>query len=156
MPSVSFEKHLVECQCVLPQFKHSEPPRWHKFIVLSEIDEKGDVIPRFSQCNNCGIIHKVTEIGISSILKRESMPSLPTIEDLQMNLPEKLAAILNKFQCELPTYQEALFILEHQLWGKAVLLTKEHTDGLLVGKYVQIIGETLWRVTDFQEEYDNQ
>lgn len=156
MPSVDYIKHLVECHCVLPQFKHSEPPVWHQFVVFSEIDEKGAVVPRFCQCNNCGVIHKVTETGRSSILKRETMPSLPTKDDLKMNLPEKFVAILEKYDCELPTYQEAIFIFEHKFFGKAIILTREHTDGLIVGKYVQVIGDTLWRVIDFQEEHDNQ
>jgi hypothetical protein len=154
MPASDYIKHLVECNCLLPQFKHVDPPKWHHFIVFSEIDEKGAVIPSFAQCNNCGIIHKVIEVGVSSILKRDDLPSIAKIEDLKSGLPERLVGILEKHQCDLTTYQETMFILEHKLWGKAVMLTKEQVDGFLVGKYVQILGETLWRVTSFQEELE--
>jgi hypothetical protein len=154
VPAVEYIKHLVECNCVLPQFKHVEPPRWHHFVVFSEINEKGDVIPSFVQCNNCGIIHKVIEVQVSSILRRDDLPSLSKIEDLKSGLPVKLAGILEQYHCDLPTYQETMFILEHKLWGKTVILSRDEVDGFLVGKYLQIFGETLWKVASFQEEIE--
>ena len=152
--SQEYIKHLVECKCVLPQFKHVDPPRWHHFVAFSEIDQTGLVIPCFVQCNNCGIIHKVTEVGTSSILGRDDLPSLPNLEDIKSGLPEKLVSILEKYESELPTYQEAAFILEHKLWGRFVILTKEVVDGILLGKYLLILGDTLWKVNSFQEEQD--
>jgi hypothetical protein len=152
MPAQEFIKHLIECKCVLPQFKQVEPPRWHYFVVFSEINETGAVIPSFVQCNNCGIVHKVTEVGVSSILGRDDLPSLPNLEDIKSGLPEKIVSILEKYDCELPTYQEVAFILEHQLWGRMVILTKEIVDGTLLGKYLLVLGETLWKINSFQEE----
>lgn len=154
MPALDYIKHLVECNCVLPQFKHTDPPLWHHFVVFSEINEKGEVIPSFVQCNNCGMVHKVTEVGVSSTMKKDTLPALMTVEDIKSSLPEKLLAELEKHELSLPTYQEVAFIREHKLWGRSVLLTKDEIDGVLVGKALQIIGETLWRVTQFQEEIE--
>lgn len=154
MPALDYIKHLVECNCVLPQFKHTDPPLWHHFVVFSEINEKGEVIPSFVQCNNCGMVHKVTEVGVSSTMKKDTLPALMTVEDIKSSLPEKLLAELEKHELGLPTYQEVAFIREHKLWGRSVLLTKDEVDGILVGKALQIIGETLWRVTQFQEEIE--
>lgn len=152
MPAVEYVKHLLECRCILPQFKHIEPPRWHCFVAFSEVNEKGEVIPGFVQCNNCGIVHKVVEVGISTLINKDDTSCLPNLEDIKSGLPDKLVTLLTKADCDLPTYQEVLFILEHKLWGKAVVLNKEVVDNTLVGKYILILGETLWKVNSFQEE----
>lgn len=152
MPAVTYTKHLIECNCVLTQFKNIEPPRWHHFVVFSEIDEKGDIIPSFVQCNNCGLVHKVVEVGTSIPLKKDDLPSITTLEDVKSGLPERLVMILVKHECELPAYQEVMFILEHKLWGHSVTLSKEVLDGYLVGKYLLILGDTLWNLKSFQEE----
>lgn len=156
MSAQEYIKHLVECKCVLPQFKKIDPPRWHLFVVFSEIDETGAMIPAFVQCNNCGIIHRVTEVGISSILGRDDLPSLPNLEEIKLSLPEKIVSILEKYDCDLPTYQETAFILEHKLWGRVVILNKDVVDGFLVGKYLTIMGETLWKISGFQEEINKE
>lgn len=155
MPAKEYVKHLVECKCILPQFKQVEPVKWHCFVVFSEIDELGMIIPSFAQCNNCGTIHKVTEVGISSVLSKDSLASLPKIDEIKTSLQEKLVKVLESYDCELPTYQEVQFIIEHQLWGRTVILSKEVLDGMLLGKYLLIIGETLWKVNSFQEELKN-
>lgn len=152
MAAKEYIKHLIECKCILPQFKQANSPIWHHFIAFSEIDETGSVIPSFVQCNNCGSVHRVTEVGISTILGRDDMPSLPNLDEIKSGLPEKLVAILEKSDAQLPTYQETSFILEHKMWGRIVILNKETIDGLVVGKYLTIIGETLWKVNSFEQE----
>lgn len=153
---VDYVKHLVECKCVLPQFKNINPPRWHQFVVFSTINEHGDINPSFTQCNNCGTIHKVTEVGTSTILNKDDLPSLPTKEELKETLPEKIAEMLEKYNCELPTYQEVAFIFENHLWGRSVILTKDVVDNIKMGKYLTIFGETLWKINNFQEELNNE
>ncbi len=156
MPAVEYIKHLIECNCLLPQFKHSDPPMWHQFVVFSEIDETGAIIPSFAQCNNCGMVHKVTEVGISSTLKRDTFMALPTIEELRNTLAEKLQKELSGYELDLPTVQEIVFIFQHQLWGRTVILQKEQVEEYLVGKMLQIIGISLWRIQTFQEEIGNE
>ena len=152
MAAQEYTKHLIECKCVLPQFKQVDPPRWHHFVVFSEIDETGSVIPSFVQCNNCGIIHRVTEVGTSSILRRDDLPSLPNLEEIKSGLSEKIVSILEKYDAGLPIYQEVAFIFFFFLWGRMVILNKEVVDGLMVGKYLLIIGEALWKINGFEEE----
>ncbi|NBP56906.1 hypothetical protein EBU71_10330, partial [bacterium] len=84
----SYIKHLIECKCVLVQYKNITPTVFHKFLVFSEIDgTDGLVIPSYAQCNNCGVIHKINEIGKSSQLRKESMTALLTIDDIKSSLP---------------------------------------------------------------------
>lgn len=156
MPAVAYQKHLVECKCILPQYKHHEPPVWHHFVVFSEFNEKGDVIPSFAQCNNCGIIHKVIEIGVSSILKRDDLPSLLTPDEILGNFPEKLQKDIERYGCELPTLQEIAWIFEHQAWGRHVILTKDEVDGIISGKVLLILGTALWKISAFQDGDENE
>lgn len=154
MPAVEYIKHLVECNCLLPQFKHSDPPMWHHFVVFSEIDETGAVIPSFAQCNNCGMVHKVTEVGVSSTMKRDTFPAIPSIAEVRGSFPERLQKELSGYELDLPTCQEIAFIFQHQLWGRIVILQKEQVEEYLVGKILQIIGNSIWRIQPFQEEIE--
>jgi hypothetical protein len=63
---------------------------------------------------------------------------------------------LSGYELELTTYQELAFIFQHQLWGRTVILQKEQVEEFLVGKMVQIIGNSLWRFQTFQEEMGNE
>lgn len=153
---MEYIKHLVECKCVLQQFKHLPEPLWHSFVVFSEIDDLGNIVPSFAQCNNCLVIHRVTEVGTSTILNKESLVSLPTIEELSSEIPEKLVSTISKYDCPLTTYQELSFIFKHKLWGKIVILVKEviteNGTSITSGKYVQILGDTLWKISSFEDK----
>ena len=59
-------KHLVQCNCMLPQLKSKSI--LHKFLVFSIVDDNNKVQVKFAQCNNCNVIHKVTEVCKSTIL----------------------------------------------------------------------------------------
>ena len=50
------QKHLIECHCILPQYRRALNTVYHKFVVFSEIDDSDTVVPKFAQCNNCGVI----------------------------------------------------------------------------------------------------
>jgi hypothetical protein len=101
-----YVKYLLECKCILPQFKNSNPIVFHKFLVFSEIDTaNGLIIPSYAQCNNCGVIHKITEIGRSTVLKKENLNALLTIDDIKSSLPPRLASILEQNDCALPYWQ---------------------------------------------------
>lgn len=150
-------KHLVECKCILKIYEGSNPPVFHKFVVFSEFeDETGDMIPSFAQCNNCGVIHKVTEVSTSSILRKEEMRTIASIEELEMELPQKLVSLLKSNDCDLHVWQEAKHILTHKLWGKFVVLSREKENLTIYGKALVILGEGLFKVESFEqpEEYE--
>jgi hypothetical protein len=142
------QKHLIKCRCVLPQFKNSSDPekKQHRFTVFSEVID--DVVKKkFSQCNNCGLIHKVTDICTSEIMSgKEAMSSILTIEDIKSSLHPSLASILERYQCDLPTWEQAQFIMENKRWGEIIILTSDIEDDSKVIKYLRILGETLFKV----------
>ena len=149
-PVPEYVKHLVECRCVLPQYK--EQGHNHKFIVFSELDEQGNVKPSYAQCNNCNIIHKVTEVGVSITLKREELKSLPRKEEIKNTIPDWLSGLLENYGCELHVWQEAAFIFVNELWGRYIILSKEQEDNLILGKICQILGTSLYKIENFEEE----
>lgn len=133
------QKHLIECNCILPQFRNQKKPIFHKFIVFSTIDENDKVVEKIVQCPNCGIVHKVSEIGNSEILRKENVKSVKTIKDLSVYLPGSIVGVLEAHNCDLPTYEEIEFIIENELWDSSVVISKELTDdGEIFGKLMII------------------
>ena len=149
------QKHLVRCRCILPQFKHMKDPLLHQFTVFSILDDADAVAVKFAQCTNCGLIHKVTDINRSEIMTgREHMSSIATIDEIKISLPEKLVALLEINDADLPTYEAVSFILENKQWGNIVVLSSDVDGGLRQGKYVRILGEQLFKIDTFtREEY---
>lgn len=145
-------KHLITCRCVLPQFKRAPNPPSHQFTVFSAFEDDGTPRVRFSQCNNCGIVHKVLDVCRSEIVAREAMNSIPTITDIKAGMPEQLTRLLEGSDADLATWEAAQFILENKQWGNYVVLGTDEENGLRQGKYVRILGETLFKVESFTRE----
>lgn len=143
------QKHLVRCRCVLPQYKSIPTPPQHQFAVFSVVKEE-NVVTKFAQCNNCGIIHKVTDICTSEIMTgKESMNSMVKIDDIKASLSKNLVDILERHEVDLATWENAQFILENKLWGEFVVIAQEEEDGTRQGKYVRIMGENLFKIESF-------
>lgn len=144
------QKHLIKCRCVLPQFKNLNDPTQHHFIVFSTINENGDVDIKYSQCNNCGVIHKVIDICRSEIQSgKENMNSLLKIEDLRPSLHNNYLNILEANNADLPTWEAVQFAIENKLWGSIVILTTDNDQDVVYGKFIKILGESLCKVENF-------
>jgi hypothetical protein len=139
----------------MPQFKNLPEPPQHQFVVFSIIGDNDRVQPKFAQCNNCGVIHKITDICKSEILvNKEDLGSIIKIDDIRVSLPPNLVGILDNNAADLATWEAASFIYENKRWGEMVVLTADSDSGMRHGKYVQIIGENLFKVNVFsREEY---
>lgn len=148
-------KHLITCRCHLPQYEQMDPIPSHKFVVFSELDENDMFKHSYAQCNNCGIIHRVTELETSYTIKKESLMALPNIEDIKTTVPEWLIGILSQYQCELHVWQEAKFIIDNGLWGRFVVLTKERDSTIVFGKALHIIGTKLYKIENFERNDDD-
>lgn len=151
----TYIKHLIECKCILKIFEGRNPPIFHKFVVFSELRENsGDVVPSYAMCNNCGVVHYVTEVGTSTVLAKEEMRTLPSIEEIELELPVKVTTLLKKNDCDLHVWQEAKHILERKLWGKFILLSKEKSPedpNLFLGKALVIHGQELFKIETFEQ-----
>jgi hypothetical protein len=144
------QKHLIKCRCVLPQFKRLENPPVHQFIVFSVIQEDETVKPRYSQCNNCGVVHKVVDVCKSEIVSgKENMNSLIKIEDIKPSLHPNFIGILESSQADLATWESVQFIVENKQWGQFVVLTNDSEGEEIHGKYIRILGESICKVETF-------
>ena len=128
-------KHLIECHCMLPQYKNRPDPVFHKFIVFSIIDDSDTVIPKYAQCNNCGIVHKIIDICKSEIITgKEELKSLPIIDDIRFSLSEDIQRILDSYNADLPSWEHVQFIIENKVKGSHVVLTSDIMEDEIQGK----------------------
>ena len=140
------QKHLVKCRCVLPQMKKLSSPIQHQFLVFSEV-ENGQVKQKYSQCNNCGLVHKILDICTSEIMQgKENMSAIISIDDIKSSINPNLVAVLERNNCELPTWEHAQYIFEKKRWGDIVVLSNDVEGDNKIVKYVRILGETLFKV----------
>jgi hypothetical protein len=110
--SVEGVKHLIQCHCVLPQFRNTNPPVFHKFIVFSIIEDD-EVKEKVVQCNNCGVLHKVIDQCRSEILHgKDTSSTIRTVEDVEVCLPERLAAYLKTQNVDMATWEQVEFIVD--------------------------------------------
>lgn len=143
-------KHLIECQCVLPQYKRREDPPYHQFVVFSMIDDSGSTIEKYSQCNNCGIVHRVFDICRSEISSgNESLNSVITKEDLKMMLPTNISEVLNSYDCETYDWEFAHFIINENKVGEKIIISREEIDGKAQGKMLVYQGENRFTIEPF-------
>jgi hypothetical protein len=135
-------KHLVQCHCILPQYRNKKNPIFHKFVVFSIIDNDDSVIPKLSQCNNCGVVHNVFDICKSEVVRGvdDSISGL-TMRDLKTSLPKDVISVLESYECDIPTWENVKFIFDESLWGEGVVLAKEEIGELTQIKIMTIASE---------------
>ena len=130
---------MVECHCILPQFRTHPNPPFHKFIVFSMIDDGDTVIKKHAKCNNCGVMHDVFDIGKSQVLAGQEAGAVLEIKDIELMMPSSLSDILKSYNCDLPIWEHVLFILQNDLWGTDVILTRDSEGDSISGKVLKFV-----------------
>jgi len=146
-------RHLIQCHCVLPQYKKRKEPLYHQFLVFSILND-GVCEIKLAQCNNCNQLHNVVDICKSEFLigKDETM-AIPTEIDIGLSISQKLKEILNAYQSDISFWEHAQFIEENEMWGSELILSKERTDGSIQIKSLCFIKENKLKIKSetFQE-----
>jgi len=142
-------KHLVKCKCILPHLRSSKEPVFHSFVVFSVIDENDKVLEKNSQCNNCGVVHRVYDICESEILGKESSSSVITEKDISLLIPTELVNILATYSCDIATWEMAHFLYSNEKWGSSIVLVKEEKQGTVEGKRLVISSSKKFRVEPY-------
>lgn len=145
----SGQRHLVQCQCVLPQYRKSSQVVFHKFLVFSTLTN--DVVdPKFVQCNNCGIVHKVYDLCKSEIVQgRDELRSVTRLEEVSLSLPQDLREVLKSYECDITVWEHLRFILDEQRWGDRVVLTRESINGEITGKVMTVSARDRFSLEDY-------
>lgn len=146
-------KHLIPCHCVLTQFKNEPDPPVHQFVVFSVLGDDGMVEVKLAQCNNCGVVHRVTDICKSEIVKgREDLSSILTVDDIKMGLPEQLVTVLERHDVDFSTWEQAKWIIENQRWGDHIILSNDIVEGVRQTKVLRIIGNTIFQLNSHSSD----
>ena len=123
--SVEGVKHLIQCHCVLPQYRNTNPPMFHKFVTFSVVDDD-QFKEKVVQCNNCGVLHRVVDYCKSEILHgNETSSSIRTIEDVEVCLPERLSAYLKTQNVDLATWEQVEFIVENSSQDSDITIRRD-------------------------------
>ena len=142
-------KHLVECHCVLPQFRNSPKPVYHRFVVFSIIDDSNTIVPKHAQCNNCGVIHNVVDICKSEIYHGKEVGAIMEKKDISLMLPDSIINILESYDCDIATWENALFILQNTQWGEHIVLTRNEEESEIHGKILKFYGAGQYRIEPY-------
>jgi hypothetical protein len=146
-------KHLVECHCVLPQFRERKIPVYHKFTVFSVIDKSDTVIPTYAQCNNCGTVHKIYDVCKSEIIAgKDESAVVEKKSDISVSLPSSLVELFESYGLETPDYQYARFIIENKMWDTIIVLTAENEGEARSGKILRFVSDEKFRVEPFTRQ----
>jgi len=148
-------KHIIECHCILPQYRERKDPVYHKFVAFSTIDESDTVVPFHYQCNNCATVHKIYDICKSEIVAgKDESASVERIKDISLSLSKSLVELFESYSLDLPDYMMARYIIENKKWGTTIVLSKESEDQNTSGKILRFIEADRFRVESFsRKEY---
>ena len=136
-------KHLIQCHCILPQFRNLEEPVFHQFVVFSNTDDKGDIVVKIAKCNNCGVVHRVVDFCKSEIVtSAEDTMAITTIEDLKNSIPD------------ISTWEQVDDIIENESWNSSIVLSREKVGDETHLKVMSIIGPERFRIkTHTRQEF---
>ena len=144
-------KHLIQCHCILQQFRKKKDPVFHKFTVFSTIDDESDTVEtHYANCNNCGAVHKVYDLCKSEIVTgAEDAKSAASIEDFKLSLPNDLYDVLINYGCEVVDFQHAQHILDSESWGSHIVLSREKIDNKSQGKLIKFLEKGKFRIESY-------
>lgn len=143
------QKHLVQCQCVLPQYRKLRDPIFHKFVVFSILDND-TVEPKYVQCNNCNAVHRVYDLCKSEIIPgKDELRSVSTIREISPFIPSDLRQLLETYNCELSIWEHIKFLLDEQRWGDKVVITKETIKDETTGKVLTIAARDRFTIENY-------
>ena len=140
-------QHLIQCHCILPQYRRRKDPVFHKFTVFTVLEDD-QAVEKNAQCPNCGVIHRVFDICKSEILiGRDESRTLTEIKDLKIVLPTSVVDLLESYSCDINTWEHAAFIRENQMWGERIKLSSEESETENSAKFLVFLGPENYRIT---------
>ncbi len=124
------------------------PPVYHKFAVYSILNEKtGNVLPKYVNCNNCGVTHFVKEFCRSEIkLGKEDIKSVRDAKEVSLSLPEKLVNILDSYNSTIDLYEEVEDVIDNNCFPKTLVLKREIVDEIYQLKVLEILSKNRFKI----------
>lgn len=147
-------KHLVQCHCILPQYRNLQEPKFHQFSVFSIVDDSDVIEPKLAACNNCGVLHRIIDVCRSEIVtNREDSTTAMTREDFKHSLPSSLYEILQQYERDVVDYEHAQFIIDNELWESTIVLSREESGDIMQGKMIRFLSAERFRIESYSSQY---
>ena len=141
------QRHLIECHCILSLYKNKTSPVYHKFSVYSKIDKSGNVIPKYVNCNNCGVTHFVKEFCKSEIkLGKEDIRSIRDIKEISLSLPDKIVDFLKEYNSTIDIYEEIEDVFDNNDFPRNLVIKREIIDEKYHLKILNLVSENRFKV----------
>ena len=142
------QRHLIECHCVLPLYKDRRPIVYHKFPVYSKFNTKtSKVIPKYANCNNCGITHLIDELCKSQIkIGKEDIKSARSISEVTLSLPIKIVDFLKDYNSSISLYEEIEDIFDNLTFPKDLIIKREIIDEQYHVKVLKLISQEKYKI----------
>lgn len=154
---MNFIKHTIQCHCILPQYRNREDPVFHKFVAFSKIDDSDTLVSKYVNCNHCGVVHKIYDVCKSEIIVgKEDIVSVVSIDDVSLMIPKDIVSVLESYDCDLPTYEHVLHIIQNRLFSEKVGLTRDKMENEVVGKRLSFNEMGIVSIESFVEKFDEQ
>ncbi len=142
-------KHLIQCHCVLPQFRKRKDKIFHKIEVFSECDEDENIKEKFVICDNCGVVHKIIDFCRSEIqTSHESITSVRTIPEIKMSMEENVCDLLEKNNCHVSTWENVEFIIDNNIFDMPVVINRESVKGNINVKLLSLKKNGKFKITN--------
>lgn len=144
---MNYITHLIECSCILPLYSKSEKPIYHKFPVFSTLNEKEELEEKYVACNNCDVIHKVTDFCSSEVMTDTSnyRGLVTTKEDLEHSLNDKIISILIKNDCEVDVWEKLDFLFENNI-SDHVVISKKYEESSVICQIIYIESDGSYKI----------
>ena len=64
-------------------------------------------------------------------------------------LPKPVIDLLENYNCDVPTWENALFILQEESWGEIIILERNKTEDGYDGKVLRFKGTNKYAIEPF-------
>jgi len=84
------------------------------------------------------------------LTSKEDAKSLPNIEDIKFSISQDLIRVLESYQCDIATWEQAEWIYLTKSWDQWITLAKEEDEvGDLHGKRLIFVDDGKFRIEAF-------
>ena len=123
---------------------------FHKFVVFSIVDDSDTCVPKYVQCNNCNAVHKVYDVCKSEMITgKDELNTVTTISEIRRGLPTDLREVLDSYNCDLPIWENVLFLYLNKMWGETVVLTRDSLNNEVQGKVLRLVSEDAMHIENY-------
>ena len=106
-------------------------------------------MPKHAKCNNCGVVHNVVDIGKSEILPGQETGAVMDIDDVKIMMPDSLNRMLSTYNCDIATWENVLFVLQHNKFPSSIVLDRNEENGVISGKILDMKDYTVYSIRPY-------